>query len=74
MLLFEQGLIFGDAAKGLEAAVLAGFWIVARIYFGMAGEEVLGELVDIAFPIDEHLCFESVFDQGAGVSEVGKQH
>ncbi len=47
--------IFLDAAKRLQAAVLAGFGIVARVHFRAAGKEFLGELRNVLLPREKLL-------------------
>src|ERR1039458_7237557 len=70
---FELDLIFLNAAEGLQAAALAGFGGFARVDFGVAGEEVLSELLDGLAPIDELLGGKRVFDQGAVGFEAGEE-
>ena len=44
---------------------------IARVNFGAPVEKVQGELLDALLPVDEHLRFESVFDECACIGESG---
>lgn len=57
----------------MEAAALTGFGVVAWGDFGVAGEEVFGQLLDAVFPVEEHFRREWGADEGAALGETGKK-
>src|ERR1039458_6964036 len=70
---FEASLVLLNAAEGLQAAALTGFWVLAWIDFGAACEEIFSQLLNVRAPIDELLGSERVLDQAAAVGKVTQQ-